>query len=774
MSGVAKVNKSGRPQTPTGVAKNGVVRKPRRNSQSSQADGQSPSDGVQKPAGKKKSSKSTTSDPIGDLLDHILDEPPPSLVDSHRDKGSCPCNLSFCTSWKTDCSKCGQFWHADCVGLDGLSKKDFAKITKWTCPLCWVSPIATKRHDDIHVCYICRNTISLQQSNFEYESSIASQKVRDISKCCTTLSSIDFVDFKKRIEKLSEFDVRLQHILLHDVSLKKLEQNLKQVDKSVSDFPKDYLLTVSNNNDTLAKCIHELQQDIKLLQKPPPAPRATDTSDELLKVIAEKLDKLCNEEAGITNSLEQLKESLEAVHTTEQQHLARPNSSAQPCPDPSFPVHPSRMSPNLDCAPSPVPHGQVPVTDTKDDFLNQTEAHELKTLLDSFTFKAENGHSVISFGSPYQYTGAKSSSSVPPFPDNLFKHILERINTAQSDIFRSLYPNQPYLTVPEINSCLINKYQGPDSYLPKHSDREMTIHPESSIFTISLGQSCDVKFTERETGIESKHSCSDRSLYVMSRRSQEVFDHEIEQGSVSPGTRYSLTFRCVNWTNKNSTCMMGDSNTRFLRFGSHKRGTFGEQMPGQKFWAPKIRDIDPVSCMGYANVVLLCGINDIKESHIQCENDIANCYAELKQKIKQIKLLSPSTKAVFVCQLLPTKDLTLNRKVNDFNKLLHFDLFPSCKDVEYVEGFQHFVCNRVLTAELSMYLDKHGRPDMLHLNRAGARVLAGLIKQSVFLRLNGGIDKRRHTGKVNGRLYNNVVKLGSRLHQSGLADGCQV
>ena len=206
-----------------------------------------------------------------------------------------------------------------------------------------------------------------------------------------------------------------------------------------------------------------------------------------------------------------------------------------------------------------------------------------------------------------------------------------------------------------------------------------------------------------------------------------------------------------------------------IRLRKWENGEFG-----QKFWAPKIRDIDPVSCMGYANVVLLCGINDIKESQIQCENDVANCYAELKQKIKQIKLLSPSTKAVFVCQLLPTKDLILNRKVNDFNKLLHFDLFPSCKDVEYVEGFRNFVCNRVLTAELSMYLDKHGRPDMLHLNRAGARVLAGLIKQSVFLRLNGGIDKRRHTGKVDGRLYNNVVKLGNRLHQSGLADGCQV
>ena len=776
MSGIAKINKPGsRPQTPAGVTKNGVVKKLRRNSQSSQADGQSPNNGVQKPSGKQNSSKSTTSDPIADLVDHILDEPPPSLVDSHRDKESCPCNLSFCTSWKLDCSKCGQFWHADCVGLDGLGKKDFAKITKWTCPLCWVSPIATKRHDDIHVCYICRNTISLQQSNFEYESSIASQKVRDISKCCTTLSRIDFVDFKKRIDKLSEFDVRLQHILLHDVSLKKLEQNLKEVDKSVSDFPKDYLLTVSNNNDTLAKCIRELQQDLKLLQKPPPPPPASDTSDELLKVIAEKLDKLCSEESGISNSLAELKVSLEVAQSTEHQHPARPNthSSASPGPDPSFPVHPTRLLPSTEHESPPVPHGQVPVINTKEDFLGQTESVELKTFLDSCTFNSENGHSVISFGSPYQYTGSKSSSQVPAFPDSI-KPLLERIKKAQSDIYRSLYPNQHHLEVPEINSCLINKYQGPDSYLPKHSDREMTIHPESSIFTISLGQSCDVKFTERKTGTVSIHSCPDRSLYVMSRRSQEVFDHEIEKGSVATGTQYSLTFRCVNWTHKNSTCMIGDSNTRFLRFGSNKRGTFGEQMPGQKFWAPKIRDIDPVSCMGYANVVLLCGINDIKESQIQCENDIANCYAELKQKIKQIKLLSPSTKAVFVCQLLPTKDLTLNRKVNDFNKLLHFDLFPSCKDVEYVEGFQRFACNRVLAAELSMYLDKHGRFDMLHLNRAGARVLAGLIKQSVFLRLNGGIDKRRHTGKVNGRLYNNVVELGTRQHQSGLMDGCQV
>ena len=173
-----------------------------------------------------------------------------------------------------------------------------------------------------------------------------------------------------------------------------------------------------------------------------------------------------------------------------------------------------------------------------------------------------------------------------------------------------------------------------------------------------------------------------------------------------------------------------------------------------------------------SSFIVICGINDIKQSYIKCGNDVADCYAELKLKIKQIKQLSPSTKAVFVCQLLPTKDLTLNRKVDDFNKLIHFDLLPTCKDVVCVEGFGQFVCNRVLAAELSMQFDRFGRYDMLHLNRAGARVLASLIKKSVFLRFHGGIDKRRHTGSVNGRLYSNVTE--TRLHLSGMVDGCQV
>ena len=708
--------------------------------------------------GRKPSSKSES-----DALNVSSSKPLPSLISKHRQKDNCPCNESL-GSWKIDCSKCGQFWHVDCVGLQGLNEKSINSLTQYLCPLCYVSPVPTTE-TTVDVCHICRNTLSLQHANLAYESSIASE---NIGQFCSLLGSLDMKALTKNMDTLSQFDCRLKHLLLKENSLVGLDSEIRTLSNLLADHK-----TATSNNESLAKCISELQEDIKILQLPSPTPTCNDSSDRFLIDISEKLDRICREEADITTGLERLRESLEAAQSNHIPQPARPTNapSHHLHAAPSFPVHPTRLSPSTEPETPPVPHNQVPVSDTKPEFLEHTEAEELKAFLDSTTFNQENGHSVISFGTPYQYNGSKSSSEVPPFPDCL-KPLLARINTIQAELYGSLYSGQSHLTAPVINSCLINRYVGPDSYLPRHSDSEPSIHPESSIFTISLGQSSDIKFTERLSGTESSHTCSDRSLYIMSRRSQEIFDHEMEKGSISEGTRYSLTFRCVGWANKNSTCLIGDSNTRFLKFGSNKRGTFGEQMPGQKFWAPKIEEIDPVSCMGYSNVVLLCGINNIKQTNIRCEKDVTDCFVVLKQKIKQIQMLSPSVKAVYVCPLLPTKDLTLNRKVNDFNKLICFDLIPTCKDVVCVGGFDQFACNRVLAGELSMLFDRYGRFDMLHLNRAGARVLAGLIKHSVFLRLHNGVDKRRRTGRVDGRLYSNVVR--SRSHHSGLVDGCQV
>ena len=82
------------------------------------------------------------------------------------------------------------------------------------------------------------------------------------------------------------------------------------------------------------------------------------------------------------------------------------------------------------------------------------------------------------------------------------------------ELIKSKYPDK------ELNSCLVNKYVGPDSSLSRHSDNEPTIDPESDVCTVSLGSKATVKFTEIHGSARAELTVEPRSLYRMSRRSQ--------------------------------------------------------------------------------------------------------------------------------------------------------------------------------------------------------------------------------------------------------------
>ena len=43
-----------------------------------------------------------------------------------------------------------------------------------------------------------------------------------------------------------------------------------------------------------------------------------------------------------------------------------------------------------------------------------------------------------------------------------------------------------------LNQILVNKYSGPDALLPKHSDNEYDINPDSEILTVSIGDTATV------------------------------------------------------------------------------------------------------------------------------------------------------------------------------------------------------------------------------------------------------------------------------------------
>ena len=670
------------------------------------------------PGNSKSNSKGADSDVTVDLI-----ASPSSLCRSLFNSDKCPCDQSL-NSWKIDCSKCRQFWHAECVTLDGLGQSELNKIINWLCPFCYSAPVSTNDIVDESACITCRNTRRLRDANHAFEISKVAANIKLVSS-----------------ENFAGCD-----ILSQENSIKCIESELQQLHESYQAGMCKLSNEVSDLKSELAKL------SSTALLAPPPQSSAIKEHDAFLKSVSDRLDAIINGSHGLSGS-----PFLDTEATTE-----KTLESTLP------PAH--------------LKHNQLCVTDKTTDFIDSPTSERIVEFLDSQSnaFELENGHSVLAFGAPYSYNGSKSlskSGQKPPDIPEPLKPLIDQLNTIQAQIYHKEHPEHKQQIhsahVPIINSCLVNRYEGPSSFLPLHSDNEVTIDPESSIFTVSLGAPCTVKFIEQESESTTEIQCPPRSLYHMTRKSQDHYKHCIDQGSIAEGTRYSLTFRSVDWTNRNSTCIVGDSNTGLLRFGDNSRNSFGKLMPGRKFWAPRIENIDPHSCAAYNNVVILCGINDVKQDNASNQHAIRDLCNTLLDKIKQIKLLNKSC-CMHVCQLLPTKDVVLNRRVNYFNKILLNGLATLSFDVQCVQGFHGFAeYDGKLVDQLSKTVDRHGRPDTLHLNNYGARVLASLIKRSIFCRLQRGEDRRRgQTSRVNGRLFSSVAG-GPPLQLRGGGDGYQ-
>ena len=95
-------------------------------------------------------------------------------------------------------------------------------------------------------------------------------------------------------------------------------------------------------------------------------------------------------------------------------------------------------------------------------------------LIDFFAkedFRTEGDRGVATYGAKYNYMGHKSQPK--EFPPCL-KSLVDEINKNNT--------SGKY----EINQCLVNRFEGPSSALPVHSDDEYDIDPTSDIFTISI------------------------------------------------------------------------------------------------------------------------------------------------------------------------------------------------------------------------------------------------------------------------------------------------
>ena len=263
-------------------------------------------------------------------------------------------------------------------------------------------------------------------------------------------------------------------------------------------------------------------------------------------------------------------------------------------------------------------------------------------------------------------------------------------------------------------------------------------------------------FSEKFSDNEIPVSIEPNSLYTMSHDSQSFWSHRINRCSEygNKDTRYSLTFRSINKRFRDSTIILGDSNTCYLKFAkpgsSDNKRTFGYLMPGQHIEAYELDEIDPYTCVGYSNIVIMCAINDIRKDKVKDFNDVKGCFSKFTTKLQFIQQLCPRAK-IIVAPCLPTKHRLFNRKVADYNRLL-YDYVKQMDNRIRLLDFKKFADGEGFLAEhLGRYFR---RGDLLHLGSSGIRLLATTIRGAVF-------DRR-----VDSRQYSDVVKPGGTHHES--------
>lgn len=371
---------------------------------------------------------------------------------------------------------------------------------------------------------------------------------------------------------------------------------------------------------------------------------------------------------------------------------------------------------------------EPPLADYDEEYLTEEEEKNLMDYFTTIDFTSENGHSVKNFGAKYHYTGAGDVSSDDEIPEQL------------SPLLDKLKIKYPGVTVTE---CLINRYEGPDSKLPPHSDDELSIDPESSIHTVSLGQKRTVLFTNKFNNTAESLDVAGRSLYTMTRSSQDYYTHEIQKATDSE-LRYSITIRHVDQKFRRSTIVLGDSNSKYLLFGKGK-GTFGKALPGKRVKAARVEDINPFNCAGYANVVILSGTNNLWPKYVSDKTDIINLADTLKNKVDVIRKFRKDIKIVLL-PVLPTRLSGMNRQIHYYNNIV-FDRFISSDDYFNISmpSVLEFVDKDYL---LNKDFHRNKDNDAVHLNSFGLSMIAQVIKSVLIKGYRRGPDNGRHRGSA--------------------------
>ena len=695
----------------------------------------------------------------------------PSLTFPNSDE-CCPCLATGTKgSILVKCSECNQVWHSECSNLAGITLSASKKLVKWNCPRCYVSPLVSSSGSGKEDSFseFLKITTDMKKLNEDLKENATAVDFFNTHIKHLLLNEDSFKKHSERIEKLERGITEIKEMLerQHDETLPHQDEVLKEVKFIKSHIQQSCLSEKMEEISTAIETLKEGQahhQNLELESKQLSAIQNTlenvekhgaeiERNSSSMKEELEWLKGILDpEEDGasssrkdsmldsINNMLTSMSSQLESIgehvcpNATEQLEMDTPGVSSEVSP----PMTPNTTSPHYSSPPSTY---ISPPCEPYEVYAEDVVPNDLKSRLLSFLdgcsgeFESVGGsRDVLYFGEHgYSYTGAYHAAKETPL-------VVQEL----MDAVRPSLPSANAL----INSCLITRYLNGSNHIPMHKDNEVSIDPESVIVTVSLGKERKLKFVHAR-GAEKELNLKDSSVYVMSRYSQDFWDHGIEAvespqqtdvaevadaNGLEAETRFSFTFRHVAPHFKNSLVLIGDSNTKNIRFGKNL-GTLGSWAPGKRLKASKIEDIPAPHEIGpYRNIILHTGINNISDDNNRRSN--RSLMDLLKKKCSDIQTCYPNSK-IHISLLLPTKSGYVNSRVTELNNLI--------LDMTYNRKNTYVLDNSNLGNDRGLLPEKYGRHlyngnpnfnDIVHLGREGIKVFCKNIKKCVSFRGN--------------------------------------
>ncbi len=720
----------------------------------------------------------------------------PDSINLHQnlttsDIGQCPCyQTTTKNSVMIACIKCTQAWHVGCVNLTGLTQAPVKKLVNWKCPRCFIFPYKVQSADEKSETFaeFQKITGNITKCNEDLKDSAKAIEFFNLHIKHLVLNEHSFKENSKRIANLESGVDEIKTILsdlintskqsdqldLSDV-IKEVKEKLMIIEEAkgnqISDNPangaldSDTLAGIKEAVEDVKKCGNLIEVSSKSIEKeiadlraefgqdssssPPKESTAFEHIDTLFSEINQQLQSINQHVCPKANPQLHQNLNLTLNPLTDNDDLSKDMSPA---------MTPNTVSPHF--AQSQLSSGPIcdPYIAYKEDVVANDARDKLMELLkdSSNEFKpVGNSRDVLYFGEHgYWYTGAyHEAKQTPP----QIQSLLDAVRPSLPDSTCSL------------NSCLVTRYTGAESHIPMHCDNEVTIDPESMIVTVSLGEEREVRFSHASSNTEKCLLVKDSSVYVMSRFSQDVWKHGIdpleepdptqedepsivtsdsadnksEKKTPPPSVRYSLTFRHIAPYFKNSTVVIGDSNTQHINFGKGI-GTLGIWTPGKRIKAATIEGIPAPQDIGpYRNIVLHTGINNLCHENRRSHKSLSST---LKRKCDDIQQFYPNAK-LFISLLLPTKSRYVNSRVTEFNSLI-LDITFNRKNLFVIDNSVLGPNDGCLSTKYGRYMNS-GMPnanDIVHLGRNGLKVFCMNIKRCIMER-----GKKQSIERFSGR-----------------------